>query len=246
MRRTAVSGLAAGLVVMVAVAAPADPGGAHAAVEAFVARIAGVEIRDLFVEQTLTLYHPDGVQPASKGEQRLMVKPPGRQRVEESIEGRREIRLVVGHRTWIRRDDGKTYELPPTVAAERNPAHLMVPLKRTAADLLAEVTDTVRLGARTVTVIGARAGDRQSAAVWLDPELGVVRFVGHETLPKGPAVIDLAFSDHRPLSGAFRFPHRQEAFVDGRLVLLVTVRTAIANANLNEKLFDPEALRHER
>jgi hypothetical protein len=255
MHRGAVSALAAGLVVLAAVAAPADPGAAHAVVEAFVARIAGVEIRDLLVEQTLTLYHPDGIQRASKGEQRLMIKPPGRQRLEESIEGRREIRLVVGHRTWIRRDDGKTYELPPTVAAERNPAHLMVPLKRTAAELLAtwralgvreDVTDTLRVGTRTVTVIGARAGDRQSPAVWLDPELGVVRFVGRETLPKGPAVIDLAFSDHRPLSGAFRFPHRQEAFVDGRLVVLVTVRTAIANADLKDALFDPEALRHER
>lgn len=255
MRRAVVSGVAAGLITLAAVAAPADPGGAHAAVEAFVARIAGVEIRDLLVEQTLTLYHPDGVQPASKGEQRLMIKPPGRQRVEESIDGRREIRLVVGHRTWVRRADGKTFELPPTMAAERNPAHLMVPLKRTAADLLGawralgvreDVTDTVRVGTRAVTLIGARAGDRERPAVWLDPELGVVRFVGRETLPKGPAVIDLAFSDHRPLSGAFRFPYRQEAFVDGRLVLQVTVRTAIANANLSDTLFDPDALRHER
>jgi hypothetical protein len=233
----------------------AAQGPAHVAVDAFVKRVAGVEIRDLLIEQTITLYHPDGIQPASKGEQRLLIKPPGRQRLEESIEGRREVRLVVGGRTWIRRDDGKTYEAPPAPGADRNHAHLMVPLQRTAEELLsawralgvrADVTDTVRVGGRPVTVIGARAGDRQSPAVWLDPEFGVVRFVGRETLPKGPAVIDLAFSDHRPLAGAFRFPHRQEVFVDGRLVVLISVRTAIANADLSDALFDPEALGHER
>lgn len=256
MRWTVACGVAAGLIVAAAVAAPADPGGAQAAVDAFVTRIAGVEIRDLLVEQTLTLYHPDGVHAASKGEQRLMIKPPARQRIEVAIEGQREVRLVVGHRTWLRRN-GKTYELPPTAATEHNPTHLMVPLKRTAADLLAawralgvreDVTDTVRVGTRTVTLIGARAGDRQSPAVWLDAELGVVRFVSRESLTpqQGAVVVDRAFSDHRPLTGGFRFPHRQEMFVDGRLAVLVTVSAAIANANLNDRLFDPEALRHER
>ena len=229
---------------------------AHVAVEAFVTRIGGVEIRDLLIEQTITLYHPDGIQPASKGEQRLYIKPPGRHRREQTIEGQREVQLVVGDRTWIRRDDGKTFEVPPTSPVRsQSSSFMMMPLKRSADELLAawrglgvrpDVTDSVRVGNRVVTVIGARAGDRQSPAVWVDPEYGVVRFVGRETLSKGPAVIDLTFSDHRPLAGAFRFPYRQEAFVDGRLVVLILVRTAVANVDLRDALFDPEALRRER
>lgn len=231
-------------------------GPAYVAVEAFVNRIGGVEIRDLLIEQTLTLYHPDGIQQSSKGEQRLYIKPPGRQRREQTIDGQREVQLAVGDRTWIRRDDGKTFEVPPTSINRSHPqSFMMIPLKRSADEMLAtwrslgvrpDVTDAVRVGNRLVTVIGARAGDRQSPAVWLDPEYGVVRFVGRETLPKGPAVIDLAFSDHRVLTGAFRFPYRQEAFVDGRLVVLVVVRTAVANVDLRDALFDPDELRREK
>jgi hypothetical protein len=243
-------------VMVIGVSTALAQGPAHIAVEAFINRIAGVEIRDLLVEQTITLYHPDGIQQASKGDQRLYIKPPGRQRREQTIEGQREVQLVVGDRTWIRRDDGKTFEVPPNVGDRSHPqSFLMTPLKRSADELLAtwrglgvrsDVTDSVRLGNRVVTVIGARAGDRQSPAVWLDPEYGVVRFIGRETLPKGPTLIDLTFSDHRALSGAFRFPYRQEAFVDGRLIVLVTVKTAVANVDLRDELFDPEALRRER
>ena len=226
---------------------------ARAAVEAFVARITGVEIRDLLIEQTITFYRPDGVHVTSRGDQRLLIKPPGRQRLEETIEGRREVKLVVGGRTWIRRTDGKTYEVP-TASPDKNQSHLMVPLRHSADELLAtwkalgvrnDISDTVRVAGRTITVIGARAGDRDSPAVWLDPDRGVVRFVGRETLPKGPSIIDLAFSEHRPLRGAFQFPYRQEAFVDGRLVLVISVRTIVANADLADTLFDPEALRRE-
>jgi hypothetical protein len=247
-------------VVLTAIAAAGGiafaQGPAHLAVEAFINRIGGVEIRDLLIEQTITLYHPEGLQQASRGEQRMYIKPPGRQRREQTIDGQREVQLVVGDRTWIRRDDGKTFEVPPTTSARGHPQwFMMIPLKRSADELLAtwralgvraDVTDAVRVGNRHVTVIGARAGDRQSPAVWLDPEYGVVRFVGRETLPKGLAVIDLTFSDHRALTGAFRFPYRQEAFVDGRLVLLITVKTAIANVDLRDALFDPDALRRER
>ncbi|MBI1734070.1 MAG: hypothetical protein HYR51_02745 [Candidatus Rokubacteria bacterium] len=246
---------ALGASILIALAAlPARAGDeARAAVERFVARIAGVEIRDLVIEQTITLYHPDGLHPTSRGEQRLLIKPPGRQRLEEVIEGRREVRLVAGGRTWIRRADGKTYEAPSDRDAGQ--AHLMVPLRRSADELLAawralgirdDVTDSVRVAGRALTVIGAKAGDRESPAVWLDPERGVVRVIRRERLPKGPALIDLAFSEHRPLRGGFHFPHRQEAFVDGRLVLVIDVRSAAVNVDLPDSLFDPEALRRER
>ena len=250
MRRT----IAATVLITLATALPARAGDeARIAVEQFVARIAGVEIRDLVVEQTITLYHPDGLHPTSRGEQRLLIKPPGRQRLEEVIEGRREVRLVSGGRTWIRRADGKTYEAPADRDASQ--AHLMMPLRRSADELLAawralgirdDVTDTVQVAGRAVTVIGASAGDRESPAVWLDAERGVVRVIRRERLPKGPALIDLAFSEHRPLRGGFQFPHRQEAFVDGRLVLAIDVRSASVNVNLPDALFDPDALRREK
>jgi len=65
-------------------------------------------------------------------------------------------------------------------------------------------------------------------------------------LPKGEGLIDLAFSEHRPLAGAFFFPHRQEAFVDGKLLVLIVVRSVTVNTGLADSLFDPEALRQGR
>jgi hypothetical protein len=241
-------------IALTGLSAAAGPGAARAAVEMFVGRIAGLEIRDLLIEQGITIYHPDGLHAAARGEQRLLVKPPGRQRLEQVIDGQREVRLIVGGRTWVRNPDGKTYEAP-TAGPDRSQSHLMVPLRQSADELLGawralgvrdDVTDTIRVGGRMVTVIGARAGDRQSPSVWLDPEHGVVRFIAREVLPNGPSLIDRAFSEHRPLVGNFRFPHRQEVFVDGRLVLVIAVRSAVANVDLRDALFDPEALRRER
>ena len=226
---------------------------ARAAVEAFVARLSDVNVTDLVIVQNLTLYHPDGRQPQSTGEQRVLMKLPQRQRVEQTIEGRREVRLAVGDRVWIRQADGKTYEAP---AAERGSdrTHLLVPFRRSAADLLAEwralgvrddVSHVARIASRTVTVIGAKPGDRDAPAVWVDGEYGVVRFVTRERLPQGPGLVDLAFSEHRPLPGGFYFPYRQEAFVEGKLIVLITVRAVQVNAGLADALFDPEALRRE-
>src|SRR2546423_895538 len=125
---------------------------ATSAVEAFVGRLAGAPVTDLAIEQSFTLYHPDGRHPQSTGEQR----------------------------------------------------------------------------------------------VWLDAEHGVVRFIRRERLPKGEAMVDLAFSEHRPLSNGFSFPYRQEAFVDGKLLLLVVVRTVTLNGSVPDDLFDPDALRRTR
>jgi hypothetical protein len=250
MRRTA----AATVLLTLCAALPAGAADdVRTAVERFVSRLTGLEIRDLVLEQTITLYHPDGLHPTSRGEQRVLIKPPGRQRVEETIEGRREVRIVSGGRTWVRRADGKTFEAPP----ERDTSHaqLMVPLRRSAEELLGawralgirdDRSHTITVGGRAVTVIGAATGDRESPAVWLDPERGVVRVVRREQLPKGPALVDLAFSEHRPLRGGFQFPHRQEAFVHGRLVLAIDVRSVAVNVDLPDHLFDPDTLRRER
>lgn len=252
--RAAALGLVLGAAFLGATAALGADAAARAAVQAFVARIGEVEIRDLVVEQRVTRYHPDGLHAAVHGEQKLLMKLPGRQRLEEVIDGRREVKLLVDGRTWIRRADGQTFEAPPS-PQDRSASDFMTPSKRSADDLLAgwralgvrdDVSDTVRVGGRAITVIGARAGDRESPAVWLDPERGVVRFIGRETLPKGPTLVDRAFSEHRPLRGGFQFPYRQEVFIGGRLVLVVNVRSAVANVDLPDALFDPGALKRER
>ena len=244
------------VVVLLSLAAVVSAGvaqDARAAVEAFVARLSDVRITDLVIQQNLTLYHPDGRHPQSTGEQRVLIKLPQRQRLEQTVEGRREVRLAVGDRVWIRQPDGKTYETPAGGGGSDR-THLLVPFRRRAADLLAEwrslgvrddVSHVTRLRGRAVTVIGARPGDRDVPSVWLDAEYGVVRFVTRERLPAGPGVVDLAFSEHRSLPGGFHFPHRQEAFVDGKLLVLITVRSVRVNTNLPDALFDPEALRKE-
>jgi outer membrane lipoprotein-sorting protein len=242
--------LAVLLLPLVALAADA-----RSAVETFVARVAGAQVTDLAIEQTFTLFSPDGRQPQSSGEQRVWVKVPRRQRVEQVVEGRREVRLSVADQVWVRSADGKVYEPPP---AERvhDGTHLLMPFRRTATDVLAEwrslgirddVSHETRVTpGRTITVIGAQPGERATPAVWLDPEYGVVRFIRRERLPKGEGLVDLAFSEHRPLAGAFFFPHRQEAFVDGKLLVLIVVRSVAVNTGLSDSLFDPDALRRDR
>jgi hypothetical protein len=42
------------------------------------------------------------------------------------------------------------------------------------------------------------------------------------------------------------FPYRQEAFVDGKLLLLVVVRSVTVNTSPADALFDPESLRRAR
>lgn len=220
------------------------------AVEALAARLAGAHVTDLTVEQTLTLYHADGRHPQSTGAQVLYVKPPGRQRLEHTIGGRREVRLVVGDRAWVRRPDGRVQEVRPE-ARERARSPLFDPLRLSAADLLAEwkafgvreeVSHVVAVQGRPVLVIGARPGDRTSPAVWLDETFGVVRVITHERLPQGRTLLDLALSEHRPLVNGFHFPYRQELFADGRLLLRVVVRSVAVNQNLPDALFDPAAL----
>ncbi len=243
------------LVVLALILAGASRGAAQdarAAVEAFMARLAQVNVQDLVIVQNLTLYHPDGRLPQSTGEQRVLFKLPLRQRLEQTVEGQREIQLTVGDRVWIRRADGQVYERPALDRRDRT--YLLVPGKRTAADLLAgwravgvrvDVSHATRVGGRPLTVIGAQAGERDVPMVWLDTEYGVVRIVTRETLPTGTALLDTAFSEHRPLIGGFYFPHRQEVFVNGKLLMLITVRSVRANTSLADALFDPEALRRE-
>jgi hypothetical protein len=247
--------VSAGIVLVLAGLAPAVAAlDARRAVEAFVARLSDATITDLTVRQTLTIYHRDGRHPQSSGEQRVMIKLPRRQRVEQVIDGRREVRLSIDDRTWVRGPDGRVVEAP---AADRagDRTYLFTPLRRSAADLLAEwksfgvrddVVSAARVRGRPVTVIGAGPNDRSSPAVWLDEQYGVVRIVTRERLPGGPALVDLSLSEHRPLLPSFYFPHRQELFADGKLLLLVVVRSVAVDTALPDSLFDPEALRRER
>ena len=227
---------------------------ARSAVETFVTRLAGAQVSDLAIEQTFTLFHPDGRHPHSTGEQRVWIKVPRRQRVEQVVEGRRQVRLSTEGQVWLRSADGRVSEAPAG-DRERDRTHLVVPFRRTADDLLAEwrslgvrddVSHVTRLAGRAVTVIGAKPGERDTPSVWLDPDHGVVRLIRRERLPRGEGVVDLAFSEHRRLAGAFFFPHRQEAFVDGKLVVLIVVRTITVNTGLADTLFDPAALREGR
>jgi len=120
--------------------------------------------------------------------------------------------VTVGDRAWVRRADGKVYDTPAVEPVRAMTNLLLVPLQRRAADLLAQwrargvrddVSHVTRAGGRSVTVIGARPGERDVPAVWLDAEYGIVRIVTRERLPNGAKLVDLALSEHRPLSGAY-------------------------------------------
>jgi hypothetical protein len=242
------------LLALAAVLAPgADASDARRAVEAYVRRLPGTPVTDLALRQTLTVYHPDGRHPQSTGEQQLYIKPPRRQRLEQTLDGQREIRLTVDDRTWVRQPDGTTVQTPTTGGRDRT--SLFAPFRRSAADLLAEwrglgvredVSHAVRVRGRPVTIIGAGPSDPASPAVWLDEQYGVIRVITRERLLKGVRLVDLTLSEHRPLLDGLFFPYRQELFADGRMVLLVIVRSVAVNANLPDELFDPEALRRGR
>ena len=139
-----------------------------------------------------------------------------------------------------------------TLPADR--AHaiaLAVPPRGSADEVLAEwrllgIQDDrwhdARVAGREVTVIGALAGERDRPAAWLDPEYGVVRFVAREPAATGSLFTDVTFSDYRPLVGAVFFPHRQETFRSGKLIVRLIVRSAAANTGPPDALFDPAAL----
>jgi outer membrane lipoprotein-sorting protein len=227
---------------------------ATAAVERFVTRLAAAQVTDVAVEQSFTLYQADGRSPSSRGEQRIWLKTPRRQRMEQVIEGQSEARLMVDDRVWQRTSDGRVAEVART-DADRQGLYLIMPLGRTAADLLGEwralgvrddVAGVARVGGRDVTIIGARPGERDTPAIWLDPEYGVVRFISRQKLPAGEGTVDLALSEHRPVGRGLYFPYRQEAFVNGRLLVLVSVRAVTVNGGIADELFDPDALRRGR
>jgi hypothetical protein len=220
----------------------------RAVLQALLTRIAGTSLRDLTLEQDLTVYNPDGRAVFAAGTQRIVVRFPDHQRVEQVLDGRQEVRLTVKGRSWRRAADGKVTPLPP----ERgHPVALAIPLHRSVDEVLAEwrslgVHDDrahqARMGGRTVTVIGALRGERDKPAAWVDPEYGVLRFVAREPADTGSVLADVVFSDHRPLVGAVFFPHRQETFRSGKLVVRVITRTVAPNTSPPASLFDPSAL----
>ena len=125
------------IAISVGVPAAAVAQDARAAVEAFMARLAEVQISDLEILQSLTLYHQDGRHPISAGEQRMLFKLPQHQRLEQILEGQREIQVTVGNRAWVRRADGKVYDAR-AIDSGRALASVVVPFQRRATDLLAD------------------------------------------------------------------------------------------------------------
>ncbi|MBI4590526.1 MAG: hypothetical protein HY725_16980 [Candidatus Rokubacteria bacterium] len=222
---------------------------ARLAVEQFASRLSGVSVSDMVVTQTLVLYDPRDSRQQVTGEQRLSIKLPARQRLETDVAGQREVRLLSGDRLVVQRA-GKAFEAPPIERARQRP-HTLFPFRRTATDLLVEwrslgvrteVAHAVRVGGRPLTVIGAHEGDRTSPSVWLDPEYGVVRFITREEGPDGAKTLDLTFSEHRKVAGAFFYPFRQEIFLEGKLLSVTHVRKVAVNIGLPDSLFDPDAL----
>ena len=236
------------LLALAAWAMAAEATEARAALERFLARAAGTPLRDLTIEQDLTVFNPDGRAVFASGTQRVIFRFPDQQRVEQSVEGRGEVRLTVRGKTWRRGSDGKVTELPQ----DRGQAiALAVPLRRSADEVLAEwralgIRDDraheVRMAGRLVTVIGAQPGERDRPAAWLDPEYGVVRFVAREAADPGPVLTDVSFSDYRPLVGPLFFPYRQETFRSGKLLVRLLVRSLTANTSPADALFDPSTL----
>jgi len=221
---------------------------ARAALERFLSRAAGTPLRDLTIEQDLTVFNQDGRAVFASGTQRVIFRFPDQQRVEQTVEGRGEVRLTVRGKTWRRGSDGKVTEL----SQDRGQAiALAVPLRRSADEVLAEwralgIRDDrsheVRMAGRVVTVIGAQPGERDRPAAWLDPEYGVVRFVAREAADPGPVLTDVSFSDYRPLVGPLFFPYRQETFRSGKLLVRLLVRSLTANTSPADALFDPSTL----
>ena len=236
------------LLALAAWAMAAEATEARAALERFLARAAGTPLRDLTIEQDLTVFNQDGRAVFASGTQRVIFRFPDQQRVEQTVEGRGEVRLTVRGKTWRRGSDGKVTELPQ----DRGQAiALAVPLRRSADEVLAEwralgIRDDraheVRMAGRVVTVIGAQPGERDRPAAWLDPEYGVVRFVAREAADPGPVLTDVSFSDYRPLVGPLFFPYRQETFRSGKLLVRLLVRSLTANTSPADTLFDPSTL----
>jgi hypothetical protein len=221
------------------------------AVSAYLAHVAATHIADMIIDRTVTIYDPQRPYVRTKLEQRIVLKPPRRQRVEQVADGDREIRLTVGDRAWVRRRDGATEETAAS-SDEHRLMQLLLPFGRATDDLLREwrafgvrddVSHATRVAQRRALVIGARADDRNSPAVWLDEDLGVLRLVRRERVPNGVRLVDESFSEHRPLVGALSFPYRQEMFVDGKLVMLIVVRAVFVNTDPPAHLFDPASLR---
>ena len=236
------------LLALVAWTMTAEATEARAALERFLARAAGTPLRDLTIEQDLTVFNPDGRAVFASGTQRVIFRFPDQQRVEQTVEGRGEVRLTVRGKTWRRGSDGKVTELPQD---RGQGIALAIPLRRSADEVLAEwralgIRDDraheVRMAGRVVIVIGAQPGERDRPAAWLDPEYGVVRFVAREAADPGPVLTDVSFSDYRPLVGPLFFPYRQETFRSGKLLVRLLVRSLAANTSPADALFDPSTL----
>ena len=220
------------------------------AVSAYLAHVAATRVADIVIDRTVTVYNPQHAYTRTHFEQHIVLKPPARVRVEQITDDKREVRVTVGDRAWVKLPDGSIQETTAS-ADEHRLMQLLLPLGRSPDDLLREwralgvrddVAHATRVRQRRALVIGARPADTRMPAVWLDEELGVLRVVRRDRSVKG-GLVDETFSEHRPLVGALSFPYRQERFVEDKLQILITVRSVSVNTNPPASLFDPASLR---
>ena len=242
--------LAAALAALATLPAAVPAAEPRAILEQYLARVAATSLRDLTLEQDLTVFNPEGRAAFASGTQRVIVRFPDQQRIEQTVEGRREVRLTVQGRAWRRSADGKVSALPTD---RGQTVVLALPLHQRADEVIAQWralglrddrAHATRMGGRAVAVIGAMAGERGRPAAWIDPEYGVMRFVAREAAETGTGTVltDIVFADYRPLVGALFFPHRQETFRSGRLILRLITRSVAVNTNPPASLFDPAGL----
>ena len=89
----------------------------------------------------------------------MWIKIPRRQRVEHVDRRPARGAIVDGDRAWIRTADGKVREVPAERGRDRT--HLLVPFRRSAADVLAEWRSVgVRDDVSHVARLGGRRGHR--------------------------------------------------------------------------------------
>src|SRR5262245_63547117 len=65
----------------------------------------------------------------------MYFKVPQRQRVEQTLDGQREIQITVGNKVWVRRVDGRVVEFPAVEPLRTLPT-VLIPVKRRAEELL--------------------------------------------------------------------------------------------------------------
>ena len=171
-------------------------------------------VTDLAIEQTFTLYHPDGRHPQSSGEQRVWIKMPRRQRVEQ-VDGRPARGASRRRRPGLDPHGRRQVSEAPGRARARPhpPAGAVPPLGGRRAGRVALARRARRREPRHPRWAAARspssAPSRASATprrCGSTPSAVSSASSCARSCPSGEGMVDLTFSEHRPLAGGLQFP----------------------------------------